>query len=114
MSKGFSMTTWVLLLLAIFCEVSGTTFMKLSDGFQKTAPSVLMFLFYALSFVGLALAIRRIDIGVAYAIWSGLGTALIAVIGVLYFSEPVNALKIVSTGLIILGVMGLHLSGFSH
>ena len=106
--------TWVYLVLAILLEVCGTTCMKLSDGFTKAVPSVLLFVSYTLSFGMLTLALKKLDVSVAYAVWSGMGTALIATIGVLWFKEPVTALKLISLGLIILGVVGLNLSGGAH
>jgi small multidrug resistance pump len=106
--------SWLYLVLAIVLEVSGTTSMKLSHGFTKMLPSVLMFLFYGLSLSALTLALKRIDVSMAYAVWSGLGTALIAVIGVVWLKEPLNTLKIVSLTLIIIGVIGLNLSGGVH
>src|SRR4030095_3853993 len=102
---------WLYLALAIVLEVSGTTCMKLSVGFSKLAPSILIFVFYTLSFVMLTMALRKIDVSVAYAVWSGVGTALIATIGVFWFNEPATALKLISLGLIILGVVGLNLGG---
>jgi small multidrug resistance pump len=105
------MQYWLFLIVAIFLEVAGTTSMKLSEGFARVLPSVFIFVFYGLSFAGLTLALKRIDVSVAYAIWSGLGTALITGIGLAYFREPVTPLKIVSIGLIILGVVGLNLDG---
>jgi small multidrug resistance pump len=106
--------SWLYLVLAIVLEVSGTTSMKLSQGFTQMLPSVLMFLFYGLSLGALTLALKSIDVSVAYAIWSGLGTALIATVGVLWLKEPLNTLKIVSLMLIIIGVIGLNLSGGVH
>jgi small multidrug resistance pump len=106
--------TWLYLALAILLEVSGTTCMKLSEGFTKVVPSTLLFVFYTLSFGMLTMALKKLDVSVAYAVWSGMGTALIATIGVLWFKEPVTALKIISLGLIILGVVGLNLSGGTH
>ena len=103
--------TWLYLALAILLEVSGTTCMKLSQGFTKLVPSILIFVFYTLSMGMLTLALKGIDVSVAYAVWSGVGTALIATIGVLWFKEPVTALKLISVGLIIIGVVGLNLSG---
>ncbi len=100
---------WLLLTGAIVLEVAGTTSMKLSEGFSRLVPSVLIFVFYGLSFVALTLALRRFDVSVAYAVWSGVGTALVAVIGVMYFREPLTALKLVSIALIIAGVVGLNL-----
>jgi small multidrug resistance pump len=61
--------------------------------------------------VPLNLALKRINISVAYAIWSGIGTAIITTIGILWFKEPVNALKLISIALIIIGLVGLNLSG---
>ena len=105
---------WLYLILAILLEVSGTTCMKLSQGFTKLVPSILLFVFYTLSLGMLTLALKRIDVSVAYAVWSGVGTALIATIGVLWFREPATALKLVSLVLIIAGVVGLNLSGGAH
>jgi small multidrug resistance pump len=105
--------SWLLLITAILFEVSGTTCMKLSFGFTRRVPTILMFVFYGLGFVPLNLALRRIDISVAYAIWSGVGTAVITTIGILWFKEPINALKLISIALIIFGLVGLNLSG-SH
>ena len=106
--------TWLYLALAILLEVSGTTCMKLSQGFTKLVPSILLFVFYTLSMGMLTLALKKIDVSVAYAVWSGVGTALIATIGVLWFKEPATALKLISLGLIIIGVVGLNLSGGTH
>ncbi|MFY9553656.1 MAG: multidrug efflux SMR transporter [Blastocatellia bacterium] len=106
--------TWLYLVLAILLEVSGTTCMKLSDGFTKVVPSILLFVFYTLSFGMLTLALKRLDVSVAYAVWSGVGTALIATIGVLWFKEPLTALKLISLALIIVGVVALNLAGGAH
>lgn len=102
---------WIFLTLAILFEVSGTTNMKLSQGFTKIIPSVLIFVFYSISFTFLTLALKKIDISIAYAIWSGLGTALIATIGFIWFNEPITVLKMISLGLVISGVVGLNVSG---
>jgi len=104
---------WLYLLLAILFEVLGTTAMKLSEGFTKTTPSIAMAIFYILSLVMLTLTLKKIDVSIAYAIWSGLGTALIAVIGIMVFGESLTPMKIASLALIILGVIGLQLS-MSH
>ena len=101
---------WLYLVIAICLEVSGTTSMKLSQGFSKTLFTVITFVCYGLSFTFLSLTLRQLEIGVAYAIWSGLGTALIAVIGFVWFKESVTVIKILSMALIIIGVIGLNLS----
>ncbi len=106
--------TWLYLVLAILLEVSGTTCMKLSEGFTRMVPSILLVVFYTLSFGMLTLALKKIDVSVAYAIWSGVGTALIASIGVLWFKEPATAIKLISLALIIIGVVGLNLGGGTH
>lgn len=105
---------WLILILAILFENAGTVSMKLSKGFTILLPSLLIPVFYLPSFALLTLALRKIDVSVAYAIWSGLGTASIALIGILWFREPVSALKMVSLILIILGVVGLNLSSGAH
>ncbi|MDJ0950454.1 MAG: multidrug efflux SMR transporter [Alphaproteobacteria bacterium] len=102
--------SWVFLAVAILFEVAGTTSMKLAEGFTRLLPSILIFVFYGLSFAALTVALRRIDLSVAYAIWSGLGTALIAVIALLWFGEAMPPVKVVSLALVILGVVGLQLT----
>ncbi len=101
---------WGFLIAAIILEVVGTTNMKLSEGFTRLLPSVLIFVFYGLSFTAFTFALKKIDLSVSYAIWSGVGTAIIALIGVIWFKEPVTAFKIASIVLIIVGVIGLNLS----
>jgi small multidrug resistance pump len=103
------MMAWVLLLAAILLEVCGTTCMKLSEGFTKLVPSLLLFVFYVAAFTCLTFAVKVINISTAYAIWAGLGTALIAVIGFCYFKDDVTPLKIGCIVLIIVGVVGLNL-----
>jgi len=101
---------WFYLTMAILLEVMGTTCMKLSEGFTRLIPSVLVFVLYGVCFALMILALKRIELGVTYAIWSGLGTALIALIGIVWFQESVSLLKIVSIGFIVLGVVGVQLS----
>ncbi len=99
---------WALLGVAIVFEVAGTTCMRLSESFTRLTPSVLIFVFYALSFALNTVIMRTLGLSVVYAVWSGVGTVLTALIGYLYFKEPATALKMVSAGLIVMGVMGLH------
>ncbi len=105
------MSSWFMLMMAIVFEVTGTTAMKLSDGFTRPLPSILLILFYFLSLAALTLALKRIEVSIAYAVWAGVGTVLVAVIGILWFREPVSLLKVGSILLIVAGVVGLHLSG---
>lgn len=103
-----SQQAWMILGVAILFEVGGTTSMRLSDGFTRLTPSILIFVFYAVSFVLNTMVIRVLGLSVVYAVWSGVGTVLTAAIGYLYFKEPATALKIGSTLLIVVGVLGLH------
>jgi small multidrug resistance pump len=108
------MKAWLLLGGAIIMEVAGTTCMKLSAGFSQPLPSALIFVFYALSFVSLTLCLRRLDLATTYAIWSGLGTILITFIGIGLFGESMTVVKLLSILLIVIGVIGLNLAGYSN
>lgn len=105
------MSHWVLLYVAIMLEVAGTTCMKLSNGFKVLVPSIATLLFYWASLAALSYATKHVPISTAYAIWAGLGTTLTALLGTLYFNDPLSTAKIVSLGLVIVGVVGLNLSG---
>ncbi|MEH2227639.1 DMT family transporter [Nostoc sp.] len=104
------LTSWIYLILAILFEVSGTTCMKLSEGFTKIVPSVLIFVFYGLCFTFLTFALKRLEVSVAYAVWAGLGTILVALIGIIWFRESATFIKLVSISLIIIGVIGINAS----
>ena len=108
------MQSWLYLTGAILLEVAGTSCMKLSQGFSRIIPSILIFVFYGLSFVGLTIALKKIDVSIAYAVWAGIGTALIAVIGIVYFKESLTLVKVLSILLIIAGVVGLNIGGVKH
>ena len=105
------MLAWVYLAAAIATEVVGTVFLRFTDGFTKPLPSVLVIATYALSLWLTALALRQLEISLAYAVWAGVGTAAVAVIGMAALGESVNALKLASIVLVIGGVVGLNLSG---
>ena len=85
--------------------------MCLMDGFSRVTPAVLMAVFYGVSFSCLTLALKRIDVSVAYAIWSGVGVALICGIGVFFFREPFTPLKALGTLAIVAGVVALNAAG---
>lgn len=102
---------YVLLAGAIAAEIVGTSMLKLSDGFSRLWPSVATAVGYVLSFVLLALALKTVPVSVAYAIWSGAGTAVIAAIGMVLLGEPVSLVKIGGIALIIAGVVALNLGG---
>jgi small multidrug resistance pump len=101
---------WWYLAAAIAFEICGTTALKLSDGLSRVWPSAAVVVFYLLSFICLSGALRRLDLGIAYAIWCGVGMAAIAVIGIVWFREPLTGLKIASLVLVVAGVAGLNLS----
>ncbi len=102
------------LALAIVFEVGWAVSMKQSEGLTRPGPTVATIVMYLLSVVFLSLATRKMDIGVAYALWAGAGVALIGVVGMWWFREPVSALKIASIGLIVLGIAGLQIGSGGH
>lgn len=106
--------SWLLLIGAILLEVTGTTCMKLSQGFTRLVPVILMFIFYLLSIALLAIVLKKIEVGIAYAVWSGVGTALIATIGIVFFREQITFMKMVGILLIITGSVMLNLTGGVH
>jgi small multidrug resistance pump len=108
------MMSWVYLMSAILLEICGTTCLKLSQGMTQWKWALGVVGFYSLSFTSLSWALLKLEIGVAYAIWAGLGTALIAVIGIVWFRESVDWVKLVSLAAIIGGVVGLNLRTGGH
>jgi len=100
---------WLLLGLAILAEVLATSALKLTDGFTRPGPSLLVIAGYALAFYFLALALRSMSVGVAYAIWAGMGMALIALIGWAALGERLDGSGMAGIGLIIAGVLLLSL-----
>src|SRR5450432_1261511 len=100
---------WMILALGIVFEVLGTICMKYAEGFTKLIPSILVFVFYGISLAALVFVLEKMQVSIAYAIWASAGTALIAILGILFFKEPVSAAKIISLALIILGILGLEL-----
>lgn len=102
---------YLLLAGAIAAEVAATTAMKYSDGFSRLWPSLLTALGYVLSFALLAQTLKTVSIGTAYAIWAGVGTATIAVIGLMLFGEGLSVAKMAGIALIIGGVVVLNLGG---
>ncbi|WP_028561955.1 DMT family transporter [Paenibacillus pinihumi] len=105
---------WLFLILAIGFELSGTLSMKLSQGFAKLWPSILMFVCYGISFTSLNFALNSFKISVAYAIWSGAGIILITVAGVVFFSERLSLASFLWIAVIVAGVVGLNMSAKVH
>ncbi|MED7949225.1 multidrug efflux SMR transporter [Streptomyces sp. BE20] len=104
---------YVLLALAILSEICATSCLKLTDGFSRLWPSVGVAIGYVLSFYLLGRALKHIPVSVAYAVWSGAGTAAVAGIGVVAFGESLGRLQWLGLALVVVGVVVLNLKG-SH
>ena len=104
-----ALNPWILLSLAIGAEVIGTSALKASAGFTRLWPSLVVVVSYAAAFYLLALTLRAIPVGVAYAVWSGVGVVLIAVIGWLVFGQKLDTAGVLGMGLIVAGVLVLNL-----
>ncbi|WP_027882357.1 DMT family transporter [Meiothermus rufus] len=104
------MSGWWFLLVAIVSEVIGSTGLKASQGFSKLGPSLVVVLGYASAFYFMSLALKTIPLNTAYAVWSGLGTALIALLGWLVLKEPMNGTIALGIVLIVVGVVILNLA----
>jgi len=98
-------TPWVLLTVAIVAEVIATSSLKLSDGFTRLWPSMVVVLGYGISFYFLSVTMRSMPIGVIYAIWSGLGVVLVTLVGWLIFKQHLDLPALVGISLIIAGVV---------
>ena len=92
----------------------GTLCLNLSDGFSKPLWIVGTAICYGLAFWGLAIVMKRIDMSITYAVWSGVGTVLTAVVGILLFKEGVSMAKLSGIGMVVGGVVLLNVSGASH
>ncbi|RDI65662.1 DMT family transporter [Nocardia pseudobrasiliensis] len=104
--------TFLLLALAIVSEVTATVSLKISDGFSKLMPSIIVVVGYVAAFVFLSQALKRgMTIGVAYGVWSAIGVAAVATIGVLFLGESLTAIQMGGIALVILGVLALELGG---
>ncbi len=99
------MSKWLLLSAAIVAEVLGTSFLKASEGFTKLWPSLAVTVGYVAAFYFLALTLKAIPVGVAYAVWSGAGVALIAAIGWAVFGQSLDLAALIGIGMIIGGVI---------
>jgi small multidrug resistance pump len=104
------MQSWLILSAAIVCEVVATMMMEASQSLTRWRWVPPMLLFYVLALLGLALALRTLEVGIAYAVWAGAGTLLIAALGVIFFKESMSALKVLSMLLVIAGIVGLNLA----
>ena len=101
--------TYFYLVLAILAETIGTTALQASQQFTRPLPSALVVIGYALSFYLLSLVLRTIPVGVAYAIWSGLGICLTAFLGWLFFKQGVDLAALLGMALIVAGIVVINL-----
>ncbi|MDE0870147.1 MAG: SMR family transporter [Candidatus Poseidoniaceae archaeon] len=101
------MNRWILLSLAILSEVVATSSLKSTEGFTRLWPSMIVLIGYCAAFYFLSLTLDTIPIGVAYAVWSGIGVAAIALISVMFFDQRLDTPALVGMGLIIAGVVVL-------
>ncbi|MGN8083998.1 DMT family transporter [Variovorax sp. 22077] len=106
---GFHVPAWLLLAASIAAEVFGTIALRHADGFTRWWPSLLTCGLYAFAIWLMSLAVRHLDVGLAYAVWAGVGTALTAVVGMLWFGEAVHASRLIGIALIVGGVVILNL-----
>jgi quaternary ammonium compound-resistance protein SugE len=100
---------WIFLVIAGFAEVGGVLSMKLSEGFKKLLPSILCIIFGAISFYLLSLSVKTLPVGTAYAIWTGIGSAGSVLVGMLFFSESKDRIRIFLISGIIISIAGLKL-----
>lgn len=105
------MMSWVFLGGAIVCEVFATTMMKVADGFSRLWPSLGVVVGYLAAFWLMALALKTMQVGTLYALWAGIGTALVAVVGMVVFREPMTVAKLAGIVMVIGGVVLLNVSG---
>lgn len=107
------MSAWVALAIAIFSEVVATSFLKASDGFSKLWPSVIVIVGYASAFYFMSISIKTIPVGITYAVWSGTGIVLIALVGWLVMGQKLDWPAILGMGLIVAGVLVIQLGSKS-
>jgi small multidrug resistance pump len=105
---------WVLLAIAIAAEIIGTLSLKASDGLSKLLPSIGVLLGYATAFTLMAMSLKKLDVGITYAIWSGVGIIGAAIGGVIFFDQQLSKMTMIGMAIIILGVVIMNLGGASH
>ena len=101
------MKAWLILLAAGLLEIFWATGLRFTDGFSRLIPSVIVLMVAWVSFYLLAVAMREIPMGTAYAVWTGIGAAGVAVLGILWFKEPASAVRLFFLAMIVIGIIGL-------
>jgi len=105
---------WILLSIAIAAEIFGTLSLKASDGLSKLMPSLGVLLGYATAFTLMAMSLKKLDVGITYAIWSGVGIIGAAIGGVVFFDQHLSRMTMIGMAIIITGVIIMNLGGASH
>lgn len=100
---------WLYLAVAITAEVIATSALKASEGFTRTIPSVVVAIGYGVAFYFLSLTLKTLPVGVAYAVWSGLGVVLVSLVGFIFLGQSLDFAGCVGIGLIVAGVAVLNL-----
>lgn len=103
------MQHWIFLSIAIISEVIATSFLKASEGFTRLWPSLVVIVGYVLAFYLLSLTLKTIQVGVAYAIWSGAGLVLIALSGWIFFGQPLDIPAVIGLVLIVAGIVVINM-----
>ena len=101
--------SWLLLAASIVAEVAGTIALRYADGFTRPVPSLVVVASYAAAIWLMSMAVRHLEVGLAYAVWAGSGTALTAALGIFWFSESMTLLRIAGIVMIVIGVVVLNL-----
>jgi quaternary ammonium compound-resistance protein SugE len=101
---------WLFLFVAGLCEVAWAIALKYSEGFSRLYPSMATLAAMAASIGLLGLALKSLPVGTAYAVWTGIGAAGTAALGIYLFSEPATVLRLISIGLIVAGIAGLRMT----
>lgn len=102
---------WIFLIVAGLFEIAWAVALRYSDGFTKAVPSIIFGVTAWISFACLAYAIKTLPIGTSYAVWTGIGAVGIAILGIAWFGEPATPLRIICILLIVVGIIGLKVSG---
>ncbi|MEY4045967.1 MAG: hypothetical protein RIR19_436 [Chloroflexota bacterium] len=105
---------WILLSIAIAAEIFGTLSLKASDGLSKLMPSLGVLIGYATAFTLMAMSLKKLDVGITYAIWSGVGIIGAAIGGVVFFDQHLSRMTMIGMAVIITGVVVMNLGGASH
>ncbi|MBF0750767.1 MULTISPECIES: multidrug efflux SMR transporter [unclassified Pasteurella] len=109
------MNPWILLTISICLEIAATNLLKVSDGFTKPIPTICSLTLYGISFYFVSIIFRSLPVGLVYAIWSGVGIVLTAVVAYFAFGQKIDMAGIIGIGLIIAGVLVINLfSAISH